>query len=928
MSPKRAVAPTIRLGVPELFVGGGYEQALLLTFGPDLEFYERVLRRHFGAFRNQIVLADGRHLDRAIAGVGASGSLRHLNRSWLAGPIRIRHSAHAKAILLAGPEAGLLLVGSGNMNLPGYAGAGECFTPYRWMQDGADDVRPFTSIRSLTDGMAAGGSLDDVTVDRLGVFWSAYDWWHETPASDGPVRHNLDTPLGTQFVEAIASESVEQLTVIAPFHDPGCAALDRLATSLRPQKLRVLVQDGSCSVDPGRLAAVVKKHGAEVFSITAAGDRKTAYLHAKVLLASTRTRDVCLTGSANCSIVALWADQPIANVELANLTVGPRGSLGYLVDPSTLTVTGPVDPSKLNLGLQDDGDEEDDDETTTVTLLDLQLRGAILSGVVDAPGIDPADVVVEINGHVVAASITVEPTVDGKTRFIARLRDSDDVAILEGVAVVTIRVAGTAAAPAVPYQLDRLREQDRRRVDAERLRNAAALELEDPDLEQALAALEEILIGDNVTRWTRDRKPADETVEGNSIAWEQIDWAAVRRNPRFVAYGSLRGDAPAGSPLADYLAALSQLVRELLDPDTDDEPAAPPSTPSDDADDDDVEPADPSSGVEGAGADDADDDAGNGDEQAPRRQSPSVRNRRLIRNFVRRNLAVLEQVGFREGAGPGIVIPNVVILNWVCWWVATKDAEAGPELVEERLRLWMLLWGDVTEPGYLAELDDEHQALVLERFDAQQFEAVTAASIANVWASIPSTAEPAYRQLRSIVRRAATHSCWQVTVATLADAAVLANKRPATLDALDAAEIAARLWEAACEPHTDLDARAAIAAATGTGTSRVTMSTADVVVDGKSARRVVDQALVDASFAAECAIDALAAWAGIADLCFYRLKWTGGVAFYNAEQAIGWVVPDSGDELTVDALTPAYPPWRIELDRLVEVADAESAEAA
>lgn len=927
MSPRRTAEPALRLGVPDLFVGGGYEQALLLTFGPDLEFYERVLRRHFGTFRNQIVLADGRHLDRAIAGVGASGSLRHLNRSWLAGPIRIRHSAHAKAILLAGPEAGLLLVGSGNMNLSGYAGAGECFTPYRWTQDGAEDVRPFTSLRGLTDGMAASGHLDDVTIDRLGVFWSAYDWWHEAPASDGPVRHNLDAPLGRQFVDAIGGERVEQLAVIAPFHDPGCAALDRLATSLRPKKLQVLVQEGACSVDPKRLAAVAKKHGADVFTIAAAGDYKTAYLHAKVLLASTPTRDICLTGSANCSIVALWADQPDANIELANLTVGSRGSFGHLVAASTLTVTGPVDPSKLNLGLQDDGDEQDDDEATRVTLVDLQLRGGILSGVVDSPGIDPADVVVEVDGHVVAASITVEPTADGKTRFVARLTEKDDVAILEGVAVVTIRVAGTAAAPAVPYQLDRLREQDRRRVDAERLRNAAALELEDPDLEQALAALEEILIGDNVTRWTRDRKPSEETVEGNSIAWEQIDWAAVRRNPRFVAYGGLRGDAPAGSPLADYLAALSQLVRELLEPEVD-EPPSPPSTPPDDPEDDEVESADPSIGIEGAEADDADDEVGQDQERVPRRQSPAARNRRLIRNFVRRNLAVLEQAGFRDGAGPGIVIPNVVILNWVCWWVATKDADAGPELVEERLRLWKLLWGDVSEPGYLAELDDEHQALVLERFDAQQFEAVTCASIADLWASIPSATEPAYRQLRAVVRRAATHRCWQVTASTLADAAVLANKRPAALEALDAAEIAARLWEAACEPHTDLDARSAIASAVGTEAARVTMSTADVIIDGKSARRVVDQATIDASFAAKCAVDALAAWAGIADLDFYRLKWDGGVAFYDANDEGGWVVPDTGDELDVEALTPAYPPWRIELDRLVDAAHAESAEAA
>jgi hypothetical protein len=107
MSPRRSAATTTqRIGVPALFTEGQFEQVLILTFGADLEFYERGLRRHLGAYRNQIVLADGPHLERNIAGLAATGSLRHLNRSWLAAPLRTRHAAHAKAILLAGPEAG------------------------------------------------------------------------------------------------------------------------------------------------------------------------------------------------------------------------------------------------------------------------------------------------------------------------------------------------------------------------------------------------------------------------------------------------------------------------------------------------------------------------------------------------------------------------------------------------------------------------------------------------------------------------------------------------------------------------------------------------------------------------------------------------------------------------------------------------------
>ena len=57
----------------------------------------------------------------------------------------------------------------------------------------------------------------------------------------------------------------------------------------------------------------------------------------------------------------------------------------------------------------------------------------------------------------------------------------------------------------------------------------------------------------------------------------------------------------------------------------------------------------------------------------------------------------------------------------------------------------------------------------------------------------------------------------------------------------------------------------------------------------------------------------------MADLDFYRLKWPGGVAFYNAIDQTGWVFPDDEDERTLDTgLEPAYPRWRVELDRLAD----------
>lgn len=913
--------PSIRIGIPEMFREGRFEQVLITTFGADLEFYERVLRRHFGHFRNQIVLAHGDLLDQQVAAIAGSGGLRHLNRSWLAGPVRLRHAAHAKVILLAGPEAGLLLVGSGNLNLSGYAGAGECFTPYHWNLDNTEQLSAFTTVRSLTDGMAQRGYLDDVTVDRLGVFWSAYDWWHADPIVDGPVRHNLDVPLGTQFVEAVGEETVTELIIATPFHDPSCAALERLIASLQPRRVKVLAQPGRCSVDPARLAAVAARHKATVHGITAAGDLDATYLHAKIILAKTRKGSVCLTGSANCSIVALWTDLPNANIEVGNLASGPCDAFDHLLDPSMVTISGPTDPADLELEIQGGAadDEVHEDDGVVVRLVDVRWRSPRVHARVSPVVHDPNLVSVRVGGRAVEATITLEQQ-PGSTGLTIELIDAENVRAVDEVAVVSVSISGVGTAAAVPYQVERLREQDRRRVDADRLRHAAHLELDDPDLEHALAALEEILVGDNVARWGRDTFDAPRDADGGtSIAWGDIDWSSVRRNPRFTAYGDLTGHGQPGSDLTAYLDALSRVVRELLDPDGSSHPSTGPAATR--PDDEDGE-GDVAAGYEGANIEDEveEDEEPAESSSGDRRQSPAARNRRLIRNFVRRNLKALEQPEFRAGVGPGVVIPNAIILNWVCWWVATKNAD-GPdgELVEERIRLWTMLWGTVDGSlGYLDELDDEHRLLVLERFDQQAFEAVTIASIGDVWAGIPEATDPEYRNLRKMLRRAVTHPCWQVGTHHITDGATLTNLRPSTQAVTSQLDLASRLWEIGCEPIDERDDRDAVASAVGTDIGSVTLSSVSVVVDGRNDQRTVREMRLAVDLVAGQPEEVLAVWSGVRESTLYRVVWPSGIAFFNMERCFGLVVPHDGPEIELDRLEPVHPPWRAALDGLYD----------
>lgn len=928
MTPRRkASSAELRLGVPALFTEGRFEQVLILTFGADLEFYERVLRRHFGGYRNQIVLADGRQLDHTLTSMAGASALRHLNRSWIAGPVRLANAAHAKLILLAGPEAGSLVVGSGNLHMGGYAGAGECFTPYRWSPDDQSNLAAFTAVRSLTDGLGERGLLDAVTQNRLKVFWDAYDWWHDEPVVDGPVRHNLDVPLGEQLTQLVGGERVEELVVVAPFHDQKCAALERLLSELQPRALRVLVQARQSSVDPKRLAAVIKTYKAGIFSVEAAGDAVGTYLHAKVFVARTKQRAVCLSGSANCSMVALWGDHPHANIEIGNLAVGDPDAFDHLFDPDVVTIVGPVDPATLDVSFQEDGEDEPGD--AAVQFSSVRWDAPTVSGTIHLAIDDPTRLSLEVEGVGAPATISLIRETDEATRLEAVLIDVGDVERVERVAVVTILIDAVAVASIVPYQVSRLREQDRRRVDTERLRHAARLELDDPELEQALSALEEILIGENVARWSHGVQDSGVSEgDGVSISWEDIDWSTVRRQPSFAAYGGL-GElgAIAGSDLAAYLEALSQAVRELAEPDETSGKSSPTREPGHPADDEEADDTEVAGGVEGAEVDDVVEDE-NDAASSKRRQSIEARNLRLIRNFVRRNLRVLERPEFRAGVGAGVVIPNIIILNWMCWWVATKDEERPGELADERLRLWRVLWGSGEMDGYLDELDEEQRVLVLDRFDDQRFEIVTLASMTDIW-SHSDYGDEVFRGLRELIRKATCHPCWQVGVRHLVPACRLVNGRPTTPSALDPLALAEALWDAGCTPVGSTEARAAVAAVAGVPLSAVAAKDQPVIVDSSIVPRPVCEISLIVALEPALAEKVFSAWRGVDDRDYYRLKWDGGVALYRAAEENGWVYTEADDEMVdLGFIAADDPPWRVELDRLYQAAEQLGEQAA
>lgn len=911
MSARRSKADALRLRVPDLFKGD-YSQVLISTFGIDIEFYERVLRRDFAQLNHQVVLIDTAQLSRSITGSLATGNVRHLNRTWLAVPVRTNGSAHAKFVLLAGAEDGLLLVGSGNMSISGYAGPGECFSAYRWSAEEPNDFGAFAAMRQFTTGLSEGGLIDATASERVDAFWSAQPWLRDEPKDPAsPVRHNLDVPLGEQFVEAVAGEPVEELLVSAPFFDRDCRALVRLAQELEPKRVRVMLQPRRASVDPARLEDALNEINGEIYSIVATDD-PDAYLHAKILVARTKKRSICLTGSANCSVSALWLRPPQGNIEIGNLLSGDADVAAHLFEPAAVTIAGPLSVPDLHVAFRDD---ESDEQEAALHLADLRWDPPNLRCHVSVVVESPADVDVLVRGATVAASISLT-TDNGGTQLLIELHDPTIIESNDAVTGVMLRIKqpgeddAITTGLAVPYHVPQLQAQERRTVDADRLRRAAQLELDDPDLETALAALEEILIGDPTAPW---REPATDSesqpdADASTLSWNEIDWTKVRGSQRYRDYESLGAAWQARpSDLALYLEALSRALRDLADPD-----GSPDSTqPGFEEDVEEQDPAD--GGLEGASVDNPGEPSDEDDQRQRRRQSATVRNLRLIRNFVRRNLAAIEEPAFRSGVGPGVVIPNAVILNWVCWWAATKSPDHPGELIDERFRLWRVMWGD--EEGadsYLDELDDESRQHALDLFEQFQVSPVTLASFIDAWTWLADDDYSRIRTLRDTLRRACVHFTWQVGHEQIGEATNLVNARPTTVETYAAETLAEQLLEIASTSINDDGARTAIASAAHVDDEAVAFSLETVAVGPKKTRRTVAQATIDPGIPIDVTTgqEALAAWMGATELPYYRLKWSSGLAFYDQEADSGWIHDTASNETRdVVELEREYPQW-------------------
>ena len=346
-----------RLRLPDQLTGA-FDGIVIGTFGADLAFAERQLFQHLPKSTvNRIILADARQLGRFLA---TNTDVRRVNRTYVAAPVRSPHAHHPKFLLLVGADEGLLLVGSGNLSLPGYTGPGECFSTYRWSRDEPAMIEAFGAVRELILDMLDRNWIDPIAAGRLHELFSIASWIPSSAGPTSPVVHNFERPLLDQLVARIGTADVSEIVAAAPFHDHGARAIAALILALRPERVGLLVQPRQTRLDIQALDRLRRrtKTPIQLIEAQAPSPYPPTWLHAKFVLVRTKRGDVLLQGSANLTSIAMCESGNEANVELANLLEGPAGEFDALLDALELTPF-PQDITAFESAEWDDDDDAD-----------------------------------------------------------------------------------------------------------------------------------------------------------------------------------------------------------------------------------------------------------------------------------------------------------------------------------------------------------------------------------------------------------------------------------------------------------------------------------------------------------------------------------------------------------------------------------------
>lgn len=733
--------------VPELFQGT-WDHVLILTYGANLPFWENALWGQLPArCRNRIILADGRSYLDACAGYARDGLIRRLNHQYIADGIFGLLTAHAKVILLTNEEKGRLLVGSGNLNLEGYASGGELFVCYEYGPDAQGTLSAFQEISGLLQTLIQSEYLSLRLAQQRIEYLLEHTPWLSNPSNSDwrPVRHNFQQSFMEQLQEAIGNEQVEELWVLSPFYDREANALRRMLEVFRPQRSILLMQPGYTSADPTAIDSVLqqcKSPSAECEVRRFGVGRQHPYYHAKLYLFKLTTRAICLQGSPNLSQAAMLLTPPIGNLEVANLLVGERNDFDVLFDKLSIASQPETSIETLEISYQ----------TSNESQLALSDRWHLTGGELDErllrlsfKGILPK----WSDARLLIAEREAIARIKANRHFLTCQLSPGEAKVLERPLPVSVRwteddtiFISNPIFVCHRAELEAVLEDE---GDKETLRGIGDLEVDDEEFERLLGELEAALVIDRRSVWQLAGRSVSAGTEDDDdalhLSYLDVDYERLKQHPKLQRYLQGIGSERfwSRSRLQIILGAITDHFRGLLGL-------------SENGLAETI--SDLQAVIEETEAETEEEREQEEEERQRKHWSQSQRIRAILKHFIRRYLRGLRSRDFQEWAGFEVVTNNYVIFGHLLFHLFGKRDWVEPEFIAtswiETIRFF---WGDGTQSGYWDGLQPVQQDQVLNWIREYHADAELYAGIFYAARVLTAQSVEPYLELGAILRR-------------------------------------------------------------------------------------------------------------------------------------------------------------------------------
>jgi hypothetical protein len=374
---------------------GDFRGAVLLTYTLDLTFFEQLVVPKLTALgcSNLVIVTDQYGYNEALQ--RGARNLNGVGKRYVCAPLRSPGWGiqHAKLLLLIGPQHGCLLVGSGNLTMPGYGRNLEQFTRFDLdltpaKSSPAEQYHAFNIAWQLVKQLHQRGPLSTAAGERLTALAELAPWLDQPAVLPAHLQlwHSLDQPLLDQLPPL---GPLTELHLIAPFFD--LTVIEALVKRLHPARLVVGVDAHQPNLDGPALAERCQAWGCELQLRAVEGrDPQRRSLHAKTILGVSDSSVWSLSGSANLTGPA-WRSAWAAggNLELVVWQHGLDPALpAHIWDDEQLSVQVRR-PETIHPPAEEEADDENTPEDEAVRLAELNLRANQLAGQIVWPTPQP-----------------------------------------------------------------------------------------------------------------------------------------------------------------------------------------------------------------------------------------------------------------------------------------------------------------------------------------------------------------------------------------------------------------------------------------------------------------------------------------------------------------------------------------------------------